>query len=402
MKRILFVDDEQAVLSGLQRMLRPMREHWEMAFAGGGEAALELLQRAPFDVVVSDMRMPGLDGVQLLDEVRKRHPQLVRIILSGHADQELTLRSVGPAHQFLNKPCSPELLRATIERACTLQDRLVAPELQQLASSLGSLPSLPTLYNEIVAEVSSPAGSLENVGTIIAHDVAMTAKVLQLVNSAFFGVRQRISDPGLAVRFLGLETIKALVLSVHVFSKYDRDPRCEQAIRQLWASSTRVGARARLIAQAEKAERGLVDQAFFGGMLHHVGLLLLLAQAPERYAAILQRLQADPQLDLEQAEREVFGGTHSDLGAYLLGIWGLPGAIIESVAFHHRPAPLAQAGFGPLCCVHGAAAITAEIEGCASGEQTPLDVEYLARLGLSERYPTWLESCRDSGQVAAA
>ncbi|MBK7645232.1 MAG: HDOD domain-containing protein [Planctomycetes bacterium] len=402
MKRILFVDDEPAVLSGLQRMLRPMRDHWEMTFTGGGEAALELLAREDFEVVISDMRMPGMDGVQLLGEVQRRHPRIVRIILSGHADHEMILRAVGPTHQFLNKPCSPELLCATVERACALQDRVVAPGLKELAASLDSLPSPPVIYNQIVAEIGSPAGSLEKVGEIIASDVAMTAKVLQIVNSAFFGMRQRVSDPGLAVRFLGLETIKALVLSVHIFSKYDCDPRCEQAVRELWSASARVGARARQIALLEKSAREIVDQAFFGGMLHHVGQLLLLAHAAERYSGVLQRLQASPELDIEAVEFEVFGGTHSDLGAYLLGIWGLPGSIIESVAFHHHPAPLAQAGFGPLTCVHAAAAITAGLEGGSSGRQCTVDLSYLEALGLVDRYPLWLEECRDQGEVAAA
>ncbi len=402
MKRILFVDDEAAILRGLQRMLRPLRDQWAMQFAEGGPAALELLATQTFDVVVSDVRMPGMDGVSLLTELKRLHPEVVRIILSGHSDHEMILRSIGPAHQFLTKPCSPELLRATVERACSLQDRLNDPELQKLASRMGSLPSVPTLYNQIMAEVSSPAGSLENVGRIISQDMAMTAKVLQLVNSAFFGVRQRVSDPALAVRFLGLETIQALVLSVQVFSSYERDPRCERAVRELWSSSTRVAAFARIIAREQGAPRAVIDQAFFAGMLHDIGLLLLLAHSPEHHAEVERRMQEDGHAGIEDIERSVFGGTHADLGAFLLGIWGLPGTIVEAVAFHHRPSLLASAEFGPLTCVHAAGAIAEGLEGVSSMERTAWDDEYLQRLGLSERVPVWIERCADASNAEAA
>src|SRR5262245_37814840 len=100
MKKILFVDDEPNVLQGLERMLRSMRHEWEMQFAMSGPAALERLAEQTFDVIVSDMRMPGMTGAQLLTEVSQRHPHIVRIILSGQADQEDILRSVGPTHQY--------------------------------------------------------------------------------------------------------------------------------------------------------------------------------------------------------------------------------------------------------------------------------------------------------------
>src|SRR6185436_12015998 len=92
-KRILFVDDESKILEGLQRMLRPMRDTWEMQFAEGSEAALADLKEQQFDVVVTDMRMPGMNGAQLLSEVRHEYPHIVRIVLSGHSDQELILSS---------------------------------------------------------------------------------------------------------------------------------------------------------------------------------------------------------------------------------------------------------------------------------------------------------------------
>ena len=103
--RILFVDDEPLVLQGLQRMLRPMRNEWEMAFVESGRRALEEMATLPFQVVVSDMRMPGMNGAQFLSHVQELYPRTVRLILSGHADKDLIMKCVGTAHQFLAKPC---------------------------------------------------------------------------------------------------------------------------------------------------------------------------------------------------------------------------------------------------------------------------------------------------------
>lgn len=204
---VLFVDDEPHVLQGLQRMMRSMRQEWEIITAGGGLEALDLLSRKPVDVVVTDMRMPGMDGTQLLNEIKNSYPQIVRIILSGQSDREMILKSVRPAHQYLAKPCNDEILKSTIERSCWLRDLLADNSLKQLISRIDSLPSLPTLYLEILRELESPYSSMQKIGEIISRDIGMTAKILQMVNSAFFGFRRHIASPAEAAELLGLETI---------------------------------------------------------------------------------------------------------------------------------------------------------------------------------------------------
>ena len=220
-KRIIFVDDEPNLLKGLSRMLRPLREEWEMLFVGSGSDALAALEKDAFDVVVSDMRMPGMDGAQLLAEVAQRYPQIVRIVLSGHMDKEMIYRSVGRAHQYLAKPCDAARLKSTVARACTIRDSLADKFLKELVAGMKSLPSLPSLYIELVEYLQSPEASIQTVGKIIARDVGMTAKILQLVNSAFFGLSRKVGSPSQAVSLLGLDTIRALVLSVQAFSQFD-------------------------------------------------------------------------------------------------------------------------------------------------------------------------------------
>lgn len=194
-RRILFVDDEPNVLQGLQRMLRPMRSEWEMEFAGGGEEALQKMEQAPFDVIVSDMRMPGMNGAQLLKEVARRYPDTVRIVLSGHSDREYILQLVTTTHQYLAKPCDAQTIKDTVNRACALRDLLTSKELSALVSQVKSLPSLPSLYTRIIEILQSDDPSLQKIGQIVSEDIAMSAKVLQLVNSSFFGIARRYLQP---------------------------------------------------------------------------------------------------------------------------------------------------------------------------------------------------------------
>lgn len=193
--RLLFVDDESLVLQGLQRTLHSMRGQWDMTFIGGGEEALETLARQPYDAIITDMRMPRMDGAQLLEKVKELYPQIVRIVLSGQANRETILRSAGPAHQYVSKPCDPQELKLRLAQAFAMRDLLQNSAVQALVSGLKSLPSLPGLYYEIQAELRSEDASLKKIAEIVSRDVGMTAKILQLANSAFMGARYNISSP---------------------------------------------------------------------------------------------------------------------------------------------------------------------------------------------------------------
>src|SRR5208283_2802959 len=217
MRRVLFVDDEPRFYEALQRLLRPQRHQWEMAFAPSGHAALALMEASPFDVIVSDMRMPGMDGAALLGLVREKYPQVVRIILSSHAELSTALRVVPVAHQFVAKPCDAEMLRVAIERACHLKALLHDDSIRRTVGALSELPSLPRTYHALTLALADPEVSLRKIAGIVELDVGISAKVLQLVNSAFFGVARSITNVQNAVSHLGTSTLKSLVLSVEVF-----------------------------------------------------------------------------------------------------------------------------------------------------------------------------------------
>ncbi|HEY3913919.1 MAG TPA: HDOD domain-containing protein, partial [Verrucomicrobiae bacterium] len=211
------MDDEMKILEGLQRMLRPQRQIWEMAFAPGGQAALGMLDAAPFDVIISDMRMPGMDGAALLKTVREKYPSVLRIILSGYADMEAAFNAVPVAHQFLLKPCDQDTLRTAIDRATSLSDVLNSKMLANLVGSIQQLPSLPQMCLELQQALADPDSSSRQVAQIIERDTAMSAKILQLVNSAFFGFVRNVSDIQTAINYLGISTLQNLVLSAEVF-----------------------------------------------------------------------------------------------------------------------------------------------------------------------------------------
>jgi HD-like signal output (HDOD) protein len=395
MKTLLFVDDETKVLQGLQRQLRHMRLEWNMHFIDGGQKALDFMAAQPVDIIVSDMMMPGMDGSQLLTEVVKRHPRTVRIILSGHAERESVLRLVGPAHQYLSKPCDADELRKAIGRAFGLRDLLGNERLKQLATRVKNLPTLPALQNKLTEELRKDSPSMERVAEIISRDIGMTAKILQLVNSAFFGLAQPISNPLDAVIYLGLNTVRALALSVGIFSQYEQKNCKLFSLDVLASHSWTTGVMSRSIAQQERMELKILEQCFLAGMLHDVGQLVLAFGLHDEYSEVLAKAKAE-NLQIWQVEQEAFGASHADVGAYLLALWGLPNPIIEAVAMHHQPSRCVAPEFSPTIAVHAADVFAHQ---CFAGntEVPPpqLDLAYLTSLGFAERIETWQAGCKE-------
>jgi HD-like signal output (HDOD) protein len=390
-KRILFVDDDLRILQGLRRILHSKREEWEVVFTEDGPSALAILDQASFDVIVSDMRMPGMSGSQLLGEVKKRHPRVTRIILSGQSDLEWVMQSVSVAQQFLAKPCELEALMTVFSQTFALSDLLEDPALKQVINQVSSLPSLPHLYRELRREMESENGSIERVGAIVSRDVSMTAKVLQLVNSAFFGLPQKVSSPAQAVLFLGLKTLETLILSIHIFSQFRHGNQFGSFINDLWDHSLQISDLAKRIALEETGDRSLADEAGMAGLLHDCGKMVLADNFPDRYEPIRAARFNDPRPSW-QLEEEIFGTSHGIVGAYLLGLWGLPRSISEALAFSHHPSLSHRRTFTALTAVHAADGLInpGDPEG-GTGCEPELDADYLAALGLQDRLPAWRE-----------
>jgi HD-like signal output (HDOD) protein len=388
MINILFVDDEPNILDGLKRMLRPMRHEWNMTFANGGVEALSKFSEQSVDVIVSDMKMPGMDGAQLLGEVMDKHPHVIRIILSGYSEKEMIMKSVGTAHQYLSKPCDADTLQTTVKRVSALRNLLTDETLRGLVSQLPNVPSLPTLYTELIDELGKEEPSTRIVGEIVKKDLGMTVKLLQIVNSAFFGLRRQVSDSREAVEFLGLDTISSLTLGLGIISQME-SPSAGAMLAELWSHSMTVAVMAHKIAMCE--DRGTANDAFTAGLLHDLGKVVLVANLPGKYKMVEELIKGENITALE-AEKRVFEATHSEVGAFLIGLWGLPTQVVQAVAFHNSPQEAHAESFTTLTAVHAANAIQRWTAN--SGEEIPgLDMEYLAGLGLTDRIPVWQEKC---------
>jgi HD-like signal output (HDOD) protein/ActR/RegA family two-component response regulator len=387
-RRVMFVDDEPQVLEGLRDALRPWRRHWQMTFAPHGQAALEALECEPYDVVVSDMRMPGMDGAELLHEVQRIHPTSVRIVLTGWAEKESVARAANVAHRFLTKPCDVEELVRVVQRSCGVNALVEHEDLRRAAAGTGRLPSVPRLYSELTALMHDPDTTLADVERLVEQDAAMAAKVLQLANSAYFGRARPVDDVGQAIGYLGLNALKALTLSVEAMAAFAPARRIEGfSIERLQRHSALVARITRRLVDREHA-----DGAVAAALIHEVGLLVLASRAPDYLAEALAQAEAEGR-PLFEVERELRGFTHAEVGAHVLGLWGLPHGIVEAVAYHHDPAAAHDPRLDAVTAVHVANVLADELDAELDLERTrpapALDMEHLERVGVADRVPAW-------------
>lgn len=380
-RSILFVDDDDGVLEGLRNRLRRRRNEWHMSFARSGEAALELLAAQGFDVLVTDARMPGMDGAALLQQVRQRHPNIIRVVLSGHAEVEAALRTVPVAHQFIAKPCEPGVLENVIERACALQELVNDAKVRRIVGMVSGLPALPQLYARLRSMLSNPGCSTHEIAMLIEQDLALSAKVLQLVNSAFFRLPRAFARIENAIVYLGFDVVSRIVLAGELFDVPPQREHLAEEILQLRDHSLATAS----IASKLMSDTPQQDDAFLAGLLHDVGKLLLAVHLPEHFESALQHAKRQG-VDLHAAEIDLCGVSHAEIGAYLLGIWGLPHYVVEAVANHHRPTRVEDPSFGVLGAVHVGNILAHRSRGEPSANP---DSDYLARHHLTEQWAEW-------------
>jgi HD-like signal output (HDOD) protein/CheY-like chemotaxis protein len=390
-KRILFVDDESRILDGIRRMLYAERKRWDMQFVLGGEAALRACEEASFDLVVSDMRMPEMDGATLLGHIRERYPGTARIILSGYSDGPLTSRAISIAHRFLAKPCDASELQSAIARVFTLQEVLSVPKIRALVASIGELPSLSSSYASLTQAVKDPNSSVGQVAEIISHDLAMLAKVLQLVNSAFFGLAQKVTTVQNAATYLGIETVKNLALASEVFRVFQSDSRIPQAVHEsIQCHAERTAA----IAAALPIDPKIRDVTVVAALLHDIGSLILASKMPDVFCSA-RTLAQERGCRIFEAELELLGTSHAEIGAYLLGLWGIPSLAVEAVAHHHHPTRIPHSGFDSSIAVYVADLLAhreeAQIQSSTGSELGQPDRACLETLGIFDRFPEFCE-----------
>jgi len=400
-RRILFVDDDRDVLDGLRNGLRRCRKKWELTFAESGEDALGMMDEAPFDVVVSDMRMPRMDWAALLREVKARYPSTLRIVLSGHAEHETVMRAVVIAHQYLTKPCDAAQVESVIDGVLELRGMIGNDRLLRTVGRITRLPPAPAMYGRLIAMLGEERTTTDDVARVLSQDPAMSAKILQMVNSAFFRLSRRVTSVKEAVHYLGLNTVRQLALVVDVFGQDGGDGRIVDGMRR---HGLLVGALAGSLLTGDacagplKQER---ENAFVAGLLHDVGKLVLLVKLTEQHHRIVERAAADGR-GFWAAERDLDLPGHAEIGAYLLGLWGLPFPMVEAVVSHHSPERAAGRGMGTAAAVCFADALAGEVvPDVETGRLVRMDADAVAalgRLGLDGRLAAWRALAAEEAQ----
>ena len=392
-KRILFVGEDQPLWEEFRRVSPGPEGDWEAEYAHNEPEALGWIEQGPFTAVVADVHLSDTGGLDVLDEVMRRQPRALRIVLSDLDDAESTIKCVGKGHHHLMKPCDVATLLHALQLAIAMESWLPSAAVQSLISRMRWTPSCPALYFQIVSEIQSPSASVERIGDLIAQDPAIAAKVLQLANSAVFGLQLQVIHPAEAVIYLGLETTKALVLWAHTFSSFEHLRLSGFSSEHLWRHSLLVGRFARQIAQLESSGPEVSEQAFAAGLLHDLGKLMFAANLPRPFMQALAQAR-EHSCSLWETETPVLGATHAELGACLLGIWGLPSPIVEAIALHHHPLSVPAQAFSPLTAVHAANVLAYEASPDPTGLVGPtIDLAYLRQLGLEERFEEWSDHC---------
>jgi HD-like signal output (HDOD) protein/CheY-like chemotaxis protein len=380
MMRIVFVDDEVNVLHAMRRALHCMRSDWDMEFVSSGPEALESLARSQADVIVSDMRMPGMDGWQLLEKVKALYPQTVRLVLSGYAEPGAIMRLVGTAHQYIAKPGESATLKAAIAQTLFMRRLLDSDELALLVGHVSSLPSVPAAFHDISSCLRRPSATVADAARIIARDVAMTANVMKLVNSAFFGVRRQVTSVDRAVAYLGLDTLTALVLGHGLFQS-----GAWSGTEALWEHSLRTASAARAIALHEQLPVMRTEEAFLTGMLHDVGRVVY-ATRGELSGSSPPGLTAEQLAKIDNMPDE----QHVRVGAYLLALWGFPSHIVAAVALHDTPSRRADPGLDLTVLVHVAdRMVNAGDNHSPNPEMLAIEPGLLDGLGLRDHLTQW-------------
>lgn len=388
-KRILFVEDNLLLRQMYSMMMEGEEARWEVRTAADAREALRLLEQKPFAVVISDLRMPGMDGVELMGVVRQLYPRSSRIIASGLSDQAEIARSLNSTHQFLAKPFEAKTLKATLARLSGLDSYLKEEKLQALVGQMRVLPSFPTIYHEIMKELGREDPSIERLAQIISQDPSMTAKLLQVANSAAAGRATQAADLFEAVQFVGLSTVRSLALSAHIFRTFEHLHLTGFSIDALWDHTVRSGRIACCLMQLEYTDPAAAEEAHIAGMLHDLGKLMLADSMPERFQKSLV-LANERSCASDQAEYEVFGADHAGVAGYLLSLWGLPVTMVEAVAFHHHPSRSDHPEFGTLTAVHVADVLEHELSKEPPAYAAPaLDREYLEKVGVLNRLDSW-------------
>lgn len=390
-KHLLLIDEDPLILKSLRRSLRRLSNQWKIYYADGTDKALDLLSTVPIDIMISEVRLAGSNGHMLLEAARQIRPQAARIVLTGYTDPNAIFKYVGLAHQLLAKPWDDKVLLETIQRSYLIRGLLSNDLIKTVLNQIDSLPTIPAVYLELNEKLNSEDFSLQEITESVIKDPSLTIKILQIVNSPYYGLPMKVVDPNRAVGLLGIDFLKGIVLASGLFKKYNDSKFNFFSVDELWAHSVYTSSIVKQIAKMEAVEKTVADNSAISALLHDVGKIVLAVHFPEEGQAI-HRLVHDNKILWWQAELKVLGTTHAAVSAYLLGLWGLPIPLIQTVMCHHQPVFQNGPGIDSMVLLHTAnALVNAQVAGNCLGMLGNLDYDFLRQHKLINNFSRWQE-----------
>ncbi|MDQ8185738.1 HDOD domain-containing protein [Pelagicoccus sp. SDUM812002] len=384
---ILIVDPDPGAVEAYQKALAAKASSWTVHYASAPEVALTLASEVSPDIIVTALCIDEGRGLKLLSRTIDAAPLAHAFIAAEEADRPQLAAAFEGGCRYLPRPCPPDRILLEFHRCLAVDSWLDNPIVKEIVANRPEFESLPRHHNQIVSALNSDDCSIDDVAEAIANDLALSAKLLETVNSSFYGLDQNVSDIKHAVSQLGLSNTRNIVLAAHIFSQVGKDPEHLSLVKEIWHHSISVAGAARRISLHETRGPKAAEEAYSAGLLHDIGKLVLIGVVPEQYIEA-QRLARDESHSPWQAEFKHIGCDHAEVGGYLLSRWGLPGAINETVALHHRPANSCHGTFTTLAAVHAANAIVRKRRNPLHADATPI-TNFFIEIGKNEQWADW-------------
>ncbi len=384
---ILFVDDQNNILQSLRRSLRGLDKEWDIHYANGGSEALNTMRQHEIHIVVSDTNMPGMRGTELLTEVRSQYPNTIRLVLSGgcrNDDISLLLRT---SHQFFPKPFDIQKLRETVEHLLVLKGNIKEKRIQSILASVSKLPCAPYTHGHFYEEIDGFTPNLEKIGQYISQDMGLATKLLQSLNSTYFGVNKSGIHPHQAVKVMGPGTISHLFVDSMRFDPIESQSDNYNFVKDIYKYSYQTALAAQKIARSQNMSEEAQDHAYTAGLLSDIGLVILATELADEFKAISDSLTMSTPAQLT-VEAEAFGNDHCDISAYFLGLWGFPIDIVEAVRGHQKPNIDEGNAFSLISVAHIAQALI-YAKGDRATFENMLDMEYINKIGKADQIDSW-------------
>ncbi len=344
-KAILFVDDEKAILNSIRREF--FGSPYKIYVASSGKEALEILEESPIHLIVSDMKMPGMDGYELLKKVKILYPSVIRLILSGFTDEKTVFKSIynNLAKLFITKPWKKDDFRKAIEDVFKTEELLSNNLTLKFVMEIGKLPTIPSILTKISEVIENDNHNIDEIVELIESDITLSSEVLRIINSSFYGIKT--ASVKNAVLSLGLVNLKTIITTAEVFkSGYDFYNK-----NLIWEHSNLTNNI--LIELYNKIlNKKIPDYYSTAGLLHDIGKVAFFKIYNEEYDELYKTKGNLSLEEINKLEKEKFNVSHEELGGYLLRWWDIPYAIVESALYHHNPMLSSEANRELVSMIH--------------------------------------------------